>query len=80
MSKKVISAMKNRMSLEERREFVEMLESWATEWSNGDIDNQINGKSLGAMISGNIRSSMYNKYYNRFTPEELSLTINVKEL
>jgi len=84
MSKKVIEVMKKRMSLEERKRFVKNCNLENINWYK-DLNNESLGTLFFSWLSFNWADTeegyeYWYKILKRFTTEELSLTINLKEL
>lgn len=89
MSKQVISTLKKRMTLEERKRFVLNCEiKNGVDWWKKLHNLPLMGESEYLMHSditflwGETKEGheYWSEIFGRFTPEELSLTINLKEL
>lgn len=85
MSKEVIRVMKKRMTLEERKRLCEICTSSYNLKAFKFVINtkmRLNDLLDGVFYWGGTSEGYgyWNKIKNRFTPEELSLTINLKEL
>lgn len=84
MSKKVISTLKKHMSLEERKRFGRNIKNKRIRLNKGEIDKMSlnNLMVYHSFIWAWSKEGVFywNDIYSRFTPEELSYTINIKEL
>ncbi len=71
MSKELIKVIKKKMTKEQRKELYEALTDYNTD---GELI-RLDGQTLHDLFYERVRNSMFHKYHDLFTTEELNMTI-----